>query len=118
MSSNAEKFEQLLCSDEGLQAKLKAAAEAFKGDGADECEVFDALIAPLAAEAGLPFTYEDAKALAAEGTELGDEALDAVAGGGCFIVGLGEGSGACMGESFGATGCYGVGVGMFAGGDD
>ena len=53
--SNAEKFEELLRSNEELQAKLKAAAEAFEGDMTDEAAVFDAVIAPLATEAGVPF---------------------------------------------------------------
>lgn len=112
--SNLEKFEELLRSDEALQAKLRDATEAFEGDKSDERAFFDTVVAPLAAEVGLPFTYDDAKELAREGAELSDDALDAVAGGVCFILGAGEGSGACMGGWMGATGCYGVGVGFFS----
>ena len=80
--SNAKKFEELLRSDEALQAKLR---DAFDGDKADERAVFDAVVVPLAAEAGLPFSSDERKSLAElarEGAELSDEELEAVAGGG------------------------------------
>jgi iron complex transport system substrate-binding protein len=64
--SNVMKFEELLRSSEELQAKLRSATEAFAGDKTDEQAVFEAIIAPLAEEAGLPFTYDEAKALAAD----------------------------------------------------
>lgn len=97
---------------------MRTAAEAFKGDRADECEVFDAVIAPLANEMGLPFSYEEGKAFVTDGTELSDEALDAVAGGGCFIVGYDEDIDACMEESFGMTACSFIGVGVLSTNDD
>lgn len=80
---DAEKFEELLRSDKDLQDKLTAAMEAFDGNKADENEVFDAVIAPLAASMDLPITLEEVKGLA-----MDDEEFDAVAGGGiCFIIG-------------------------------
>lgn len=86
--SNAKKFEELLRSDKALQDKLSAAMDAFVGDKANEAEVFDAVIAPLAASMDLPITFEEVKRLAMGGVELDDNELDAVAGGGtCFIIG-------------------------------
>ena len=115
--TNREKFEDLLRSDEGLQAKLRAATEAFEGDTADERAVFDALIAPLAAEAGLPFTFEEATEPATTGRELSDAELDAVAGGynACVVIGGGEeleDPGACIDKFFGAGACKYIGVGF------
>jgi len=112
---NAKKFEELLRSDEALQEKLRAAAEAYTGDASDEQAVFEAVVAPLAEEAGLPFTYEEAQKLASgsEGPSLDD--LDAAAGGGgCFIFGGGDGKESCGSDRFGATACMsgGPGIGM------
>ena len=115
--SNIEKFEELLRTDEDLQAKLRAAQEAFEGDAADEDAVFDAIIAPLAASLDLPFTFEELKEHAENGAEISDDNLDAIAGGSfCFIIGgseYGNGTGACSGdEAVGATACFFLGVGM------
>lgn len=117
MSTNAEQFERLLLSDEALQAKLRAAADAFEGDRKNEDEVFDAVIAPLAAEVGLPFSREEGRAFVASGAELSDEALEAVAGGGCFIFGFQEDIDACLDESLGMTACSNIGVGILTTGD-
>lgn len=90
--SNAKEFEELLRSDKTLQEKLKAAFEAWEGDASDERAAFEAVMAPLAAEAGLPFTYEEAKELAEESDELSLDDLDAAAGGfeleACFGYGI------------------------------
>lgn len=114
-TSNAEKFEELLRSNEELQAKLKAATEAFEGDMTDEAAVFDAVIAPLATEAGVPFTLDEAKEFAVAGADLSDEDLDAVAGGGgmCYIGGGGDSAGACKNEEAGAGACAAIGVSVF-----
>ena len=112
---NIEKFEKLLASDENLQAKFRAAADAYTGDKKDEQAKFEALIMPLAEEIGLPFTFEEAKALSVEGREVTLDEADAIAGGSdvdqgwsfCLVIGggdekdvewcdhNGEGSGAC-----------------------
>ena len=120
--SNAEQFEELLRSDESLQAKLRTATEAYQGDKADERAVFDAIIAPLAAEADLPFTYDDAKTLVEADAELVDEELAAVAGGGsdedgnsksdCVVLGFGEDVDACTDDYQGAGACKVVGIGI------
>ena len=86
---NATKFYELLKSDEALQAKIREATAAYDGAKDDEKAVFEAVIAPLAAEAGLPFTYEEGFAFATAERNLTDEELDAVAGGRhfCYFVG-------------------------------
>ena len=76
---NVGRFEELLKSDEALQAKFAELGKA-------------GILAPLAAEAGLPFTYEEGVAYASQGKELSDDELDAVAGGFsvCYIIGGGD----------------------------
>lgn len=86
--SNVEKFEELLRTDEGLQQKMREAMAAYKGDKADERAVFDATIAPLAKEAGLPFMYEDCLDHAASGAALSNEELANITGGSfCLLFG-------------------------------
>lgn len=86
--SNIWLFEERLRSDESLQAKLAEAAKAYAGEKADAKAVFDAVVAPIATELGMPFTYEEATE-AATSRELDDAELEAVAGGDsfCFIIG-------------------------------
>ena len=89
-AENVGKFEKLLREDEALQAKMKAALKAFDGDGGDEKAVFDATVAPLASEAGLPYTFEEAVE-STHARELDGDELEAVAGGSyCFIIGVGH----------------------------
>ena len=109
--SNVEKFEELLRSDEELQAKIKEAFEAYEGDKDDAQAVHEAVIAPLAEEAGLPFTYEEASEYASKGVELTEEEADEMAGGTwCFIVGGGTDSGYCGIDEAGVDYCMGAGV--------
>ena len=115
--SNVEKFEELLRTDEGLQAQLRAAQDAFTGDLADEKDVFDSIIAPLAASLDLPFSFDELQEYVAGGEEIPSDDLNAVTGGSfCFILGgseYGNGTGACAGdEAVGATACYFLGVGI------
>lgn len=86
---NVQKFEELLRTNEGLQAELKAAAEAYEGDRNDPEAIFDATLGKIAGGVGLAFTYDDALASFARARELGDAELDAISGGGgfCFIIG-------------------------------
>lgn len=113
--SNVEKFEKLLLSDEGIQAKVRAATDAYEGDKADERAFFDATVAAVAAEAGLPFTFDEAMEFAASGTDLNDSELEAVAGGrvGCFGIGYGDTPGpeGCSSERAGGGVCGGIGLG-------
>ena len=80
---NAKKFMELLNRDEELQKKMKAATESFAGDKSDEKALFDAVLAPIAKEAGYEFSFEDMEELAkASGDgELSDDEATAAAGG-------------------------------------
>ena len=86
---NVRKFEELLRTDEGLQAELRAAAEAFDGDPDDAKAVFDATLGKVAGGVGLAFSYEEGLAALASARELSDAELDGIAGGTgfCIIIG-------------------------------
>ncbi|MBR4754495.1 MAG: hypothetical protein IK054_04840, partial [Lachnospiraceae bacterium] len=73
-------------SDEALQRKLEERTDAYEGDPADERAVFEAIILPLAKEAGFELSYEDMTSLAdnkkgKRGKMLTDDELMMVAGG-------------------------------------
>ena len=88
---NVAKFEELLQCSAELQDRLKVAYKAFPNKK-DERAVFDALIAPMAVEAGLPYTFDEGVEVHAGDRELSDAELQAVAGGGtCYIVGGSDG---------------------------
>ena len=121
---NAKKFEELLTSDENLQTKLRAAADSYTGDKKDEKAVFDAVIVPLANEANLPFTYEEAREYAMENRELSLDEGNAAAGGnaeldggkgGCAIIGITDEpeTVSCINTDEGVAACAYVGVGFF-----
>lgn len=99
------KFEKLLQGDEALQVRLNEATSAYEGDKADARAVFDAVVAPLAAEAGIPFTYDEATAVADYTKELDEADLDAFAGGGVSFSG-GVGVGVCKELGGGVGGSY------------
>lgn len=90
-NENVSKFEELLRTDEALQARLQELSSSFEGDKADFQAFFDATIGKLAAEAGLPFTMEEGRDSFA--FDLSDAELDAVAGGDglCWIQGYTDG---------------------------
>jgi hypothetical protein len=93
---NVKLFQEKLLESEELKAKLKAAGEAYTGDKTDAAKIAEAIIIPLAKEAGLPFTVEELKAAGAAETQegaLSDEELEAVAGGRkaiCMIYGVND----------------------------
>lgn len=120
-AENVSKFEQLLREDGVLRAKMEAALKAFDGDKGDEKAIFDATIAPLAAEAGLPYTFEEAVE-STHARELDDAELEAVAGGSwCFIIGGGHDNESNTVETengvgvtgFGTCDYIGIGLGEF-----
>lgn len=89
---NVIKFEELLREDEALRAKLEAATAAYVGDKSDEKAVFEAVVAPLAADAGLPYTYEEGKE-ASFRRDLDEAELMVVAGGDwgfCILIGVSD----------------------------
>ena len=75
---NAIKFIELLTSDSEIQEKLRDATAAYDGPKGER-EVFDAVVAPIAAQAGLPFTFEEGVQYVSSERELNDAELDAVA---------------------------------------
>ena len=125
---NVKKFMELLKRDEELQKKVKEATEAYTGDKTDEKAVFDAVLAPIAKEAGYEFSFEDAEELAKTSgdDELSEDEAAAAAGGGwrnnaCFIIGftVDTDSWEIVNETivgdciyFGAGACKGIGVGF------
>ena len=88
-NENVTKFEELLRTDEALQARLQQLVDSFEGDATDEQAVFDATLGKMAAEAGLPFTLEEGREVAFGERPLSDGELDAAAGGSgaCYVVG-------------------------------
>ena len=115
--ADVKRFEELLRSDEGLQAKLRDAMDAFQGDPSDGRAVFDAVVTPLAEELGIPVTFDEYMEYVSEGAEFSDDELDALSGGlsYCFAFGGGDVEKfACWGkERRGAVACAHFGVGFF-----
>lgn len=109
---NVDKFiEQIRC-DEELQAKLKEATDTYDGPK-DDRALFEAIVEPLAEQAGLPFTFEEALAATAAERDLSDEEVEAMAGGaGCYVFGgTDEGFEAGVGDSIGTMGiCFYAGI--------
>ena len=112
----AKEFLELINTDEKLQEKINEAAKAFTGDKKDEKAVFDAVIIPVAKEAGYEFSFEDAAEIvkdAGEG-ELSEDELKKAAGGGfCMVIGGSTKRDVGAGLGFGACKYVGVGIGGF-----
>lgn len=91
-NENVGRFEELLKGSEEMQAKLQELTKAFDGDKNDGKALFEATVGKLAAEAGLPFSFEEGAEFANANRELSDAELEAVAGGGvCYFVGANPG---------------------------
>lgn len=85
-------FLEELSRNEGLQAKMKALQDAYTGDPEDREAMVEAVVLPVASEAGFEFTVDDIKELEAEapeGSEVNEDELAAIAGGCCLFWGLG-----------------------------
>lgn len=79
-------FYMKLAEDSALAQKLKDAQAAYTGDKSDKDAAIEAVILPIAAEAGFIFTAEDLKSALNKGKseeegEASEDELDAVAGG-------------------------------------
>ncbi len=120
---NVMKFEEKVMQDESLQEKIEAAAKAYDGDKTDEKAVFDAVLAPIAKDAGLDFTYDEVmevRKAASEG-ELDVSEMKSIAGGSikdiwgaCFAIGIGVGAAASDSDGkdgAGMSACFGIGIG-------
>ena len=87
-------FYKELEANEELQKKIAAADAAYNGDTGDKKAAVEAIVLPIAKEAGFDFTAEEMleaeTAVNSEG-EFTEDELEAVAGGGwCLILGFGE----------------------------
>jgi len=83
MNEQMKSFIDQLNRDEALQKKFMEASKAFNGDR-NSREAFDAVLQPLAREAGCSFTWEDLQALVAEKSRddaVSDDELKQAAGG-------------------------------------
>ncbi|MEE0028102.1 MAG: hypothetical protein U0J70_10965, partial [Atopobiaceae bacterium] len=59
MSDNPIKFKRMLEETPSLRLELQRAARSYDGDREDDRAVFDAVVAPVAAASGVPFTYDE-----------------------------------------------------------
>lgn len=115
---NVYQFETLLNEDGSVRERLKELAEAYGGDREDERAVFEAVIAPLAEEVGLPYTYDEVIEFAREkddDEDLTPDELKAMSGGSyCVSLGFNDqvSADACNMESIGACACAYAGVGI------
>lgn len=67
--------------DESLRERLQQAARECEGLTLDDRALFEAVVMPVAREAGIQISYEEAEAEAFEAHELSDDELEAVVGG-------------------------------------
>jgi len=86
-------FYKELEANEELQKKIAAADAAYNGDTGDKKAAVEAIVLPIAKEAGFDFTAEELLSFNynVEEGELFEEELQAVAGGiaYCFLFGFG-----------------------------
>ena len=115
---NVRQFEEMLIGDEALQARLRELSGAFGGDGQDARALFETVVAPLAEEVGLPYTYDEALEVLPQQSDddLGADEARAVAAGtgaGCLFIGVGgTTANACSDDESGINACFGLGLGF------
>jgi len=93
MKEDFKKFIELVQADESLQKKLEEGVKSYTGEESEEA-AFNAIVVPIAKEAGFDISLDDMKESM---VELNPEEMQQVAGG--------ETGG------LGALACYGIGVG-------
>ena len=126
MNKDLEKFRELLLNDKDFQNKLQTAMENYNGEQTEEA-AFDAVLVPLAAEYCITATFSEFKDYISglDSSEMSQDELSQVAGGGkgygaiaCELYGLGFGftdgslaGGACFigGMGIRASVCSGEG---------
>lgn len=87
-NESIQKLEELMRTDKDVQAKIKAAVEAYDGDKTDEQAIFEATVGKVGEELGFSISYEEARAYATKLVALDDGEIDAVAGGSvCWFIG-------------------------------
>ena len=94
-------FYKELSENKELQERLAKAQESYAGELNNRQAVVEAVLLPVAKEAGYDFTAEELKAVEREQAEekgIREEELENVSGGsgGCFIIGLGSGASVCV----------------------
>ena len=91
---NAKRLMELMTGDEAIQKKITEGVKTFTGEKTDQEAFFNAVLAPIAKEAGCECSYAEFAAYAEESGSgaLSDEDVEAVAGGKirtCIFPGLG-----------------------------
>lgn len=127
---NVKKFYEEISENRELREKLQKAQQDYTGDKDDRGAVLEAVLFPIAKEAGYEFTAEELKEaekelLAEKG--ISEEELENVSGGilGCFVIGTSDGAKAiaCMGSGLGSSNtslalgaavCFYIGIGWGA----
>ena len=92
---NVKKFYEEISKNKELQEKLKKAQESYTGDRSNKAEAAEAIIIPIAKEAGFDFTNEELKKAEMEMAKekgISEEELENVSGGGGFCLLIGGGS--------------------------
>ncbi len=131
MSKDAREFVRLFNTDAELQERVAAAAENYEGEQTDQA-VFEAVVDPIAKEAGFELTWEEfeqfGQELLASKQELDEDELDQIAAGekrddeegvggagftSCVKVGVGFGS--TLHEDGNRTICLVIGGGKTSG---
>ena len=119
MSKDIKEFVEMIKNDTAVQEKIKKAVEGYTGDKTDEA-VWEAVLAPIASEAGFDVTLNDYMAYVDEikaSGELSDDEMAQIAGGAgfCFLIGGSGGAEASARKRDGCGACafLGVGIGFF-----
>ena len=86
MYKDVAKFRQLLETNPALRDKVRRAVVDFNGDKDNDRAVYEAIIAPIAANHGFDLTYEETFGTKTSTRELSDDELELIAGGTGIIL--------------------------------
>ena len=108
-------FYEEVAKNGALQKKIAAADAAYNGDTEDKKAAVEAIVLPIAKEAGFDFTAEEMVEYTdfaiGEDTEISEDELEAVAGGVAVCLAIGFGNGNSMDK--GAGMCKYIGLGFY-----